>query len=103
MEKLRDIWEACDRPRALVEVDNERRRRALVSFAIVLDMEVLVGQVIKMSKLTDRLADWTAHVCREDDDAFKQVLQIGMDFDEGLLHLDAVKETAWKKYLDERL
>ena len=55
-----------------------------------------------MRKLSDRLADWTAHVCREDDDAFKQVLQTGMDFDEGLLHLDAVKETAWKKYLDEK-
>ena len=43
LEKLRDIWEACDCPHALVEADNERRRRTLVSFAIVLDMEVPVG------------------------------------------------------------
>ena len=52
--------------------------------------------------MTAKLANWTAHVCREDNDAFNNILDIGKDFNEGLLHLDVEKEKLWKKYEEKK-
>ena len=52
--------------------------------------------------MTDKLANWSAHVCREDDDPFNNILNIGKDFDEGFLHVDVEKKRQWKKYEEEK-
>ena len=101
--KLRDVWDTLERPRANVEADNEKRAKVLACFANILDINLPAGEEIKIRKLTDKLADWTAHVCREDDDAFNNILNIRKGFDEGFLHADVEKERQWKKYEQEKL
>ena len=49
-----------------------------------------------------KLVDWTAYVCREDDDEFNNILDIGKGFDEGFLYVDVEKERQWKKYEEEK-
>ena len=100
--KLRDIWDTYGHPRVNVEADNENRAKVLACFANILDIDLPAGEEIKIRKLKDKLADWTAHVCREDDDAFNNILNIGKDFDEGFLHVDVEKEKQWKKYEQEK-
>ena len=100
--KLRDIWDTLEHPHANVEADNENRTKVLACFANILDIDLPVGEEIKIRKLTDKLADWTAHVCREDDDAFNNILNIGKGFDQGFLHVDVEKERQWKKYEQEK-
>ena len=100
--KLRDIWDTLERPRANVEADNEKRAKVLACFANTLDINLPAGEEIKIRKLTDKLADWTAHACREDDDAFNNILNIGKGFDEGFLHADVEKERQWKKYEQDK-
>ena len=100
--KLRNICDTNECPRANVEVDNKNRGKVLACFASILDIDLLAREEIKIRKLTDILADWTAHVYREDDDAFNNILNIGKDFDEGFLHVDVEKERQWKKYEKEK-
>ena len=100
--KLRDIWDTYERPCANVEADNENQAKVLACFANILDINLPAGEEIKIRKLTDKLADWTAHVCREDDNAFNNILNIGKGFDEGFLHVDVEKERQWKKYEQEK-
>ena len=64
-----------------------------------LDVET---NLYNIRKLTDKLADWTVHAYREDDDAFNNILNIGKGFDEGFLHVDVEKERQWKKYEQEK-
>ena len=85
-----------------VEVDNENRAKVLACFANILDIDLPTGEEMKRRKLTDKLADWTAHVYREDDDAFNNILNTGKGFDEGFLHMDVEKERQWKKYEQEK-
>ena len=99
--KLRDIWDTYERPRANVEADNENWAKVLACFASILDIDLPTREEIKIKKLTDKLADWIAHVCRENDDAFNNILNIGKGFDEGFLHVDVEKERQWKKYEEE--
>ena len=100
--KLRDIWDTCERPQANVKVDNENWAKVLACFANILDIDLPTGQEIKITKLIDKLADWTAHVCREVDDAFNNILNIRKGFDEGFLYVDVEKERQWKKYEEEK-
>ena len=67
-----------------------------------MDIHLPAGKEIKIGNLTDKLVDWTAHVCRKDDDAFNNILNIGKGFDEGFLHLNVEKERQWKKYEEEK-
>ena len=60
-----------------VEADNENRAKVLACFANILDIDLPTREEIKIRKLTDKLTDWTAHACREDDDAFNNILNIG--------------------------
>ena len=99
---MRDIWDTYKRPRTNVEADNENRAKVLVRFANILDINLPIGEETKRRKLMDKLADWTAHVCRENDDAFNNILNIGKGFDEGFLHMDVEKERQWKKYEQEK-
>ena len=48
----------------------------LACFASILDIDLPAGEEIKIRKLTNKLADSTAHVSREDDDAFDNILNI---------------------------
>ena len=64
----------------------------LACFANILDIDLSAGEEIKIRKLTNKLVDWTIHVCREDNDAFNNIPNIGKDFDEGFLHMDVEKE-----------
>ena len=98
----KDIWDTYERPRVNVKADNENRAKVLAYFANILDIDLPAGEEIKRRKLTDKLADWTTHVCREDDDVFNNILNIGKGFDEGFLHVDVEKETQWKKYEQEK-
>ena len=100
--KLRDIWDAYEHPRANVEADNKNRTKVLACFANILDIDLLAGEEIKIRKLTDKLADWIAHVYREDNDAFNNIMNIGKGFDEGFLHVDVEKKRQWKKYEEEK-
>ena len=100
--KLRDIWDTYECPRANVEADNKNREKVLACFASILDIDLPAGKEIKIRKLMDKLANWIAHVCREDDDAFNNILNIGKDFDEGFLYVDVEKERQWKKYEEEK-
>ena len=100
--KLRDIWNTYECPQANVEADNENRGKVLACFANILDIDLSAGEEIKIRKLTDKLADWIAHVCREDDDAFNNILNIGKGFDERFLHVDVKKKRQWKKYEEEK-
>ena len=52
--------------------------------------------------MIDKLVDWTAHVCREDNDAFNNILNIGKGFDDGFLHVDVEKKRQWKKYEEKK-
>ena len=89
---MRDIWDTYEPSRANVEADNENQAKVLACFANILDIDLPAREEIKIRKLTNKLADWTAHVCREDDDAFNNILNIGKGFDEGLLHMDDEKK-----------
>ena len=100
--KLRDIWDTYRRLCANVEADNENRAKVLACFANILDIDLPAEEEIKIRKLTDKLADWTAHVCRKDDDVFNNILNIGKDFNEGFLHVDVEKERQRKKYEQEK-
>ena len=71
-------------------------------FANILDIDLQAGEEIKIRKLTDKLVDWIAHIYREDDDTFNNILNIRKGFDEGILHLDVEKERQWKKYEEEK-
>ena len=99
---MRDIWDTYERPRANVEVDNENWAKVLTCSANILDIDLPAGEEIKIKKLKDKFADWTIHVCREDDDAFNNILNIGKGFDEGFLHMDVEKKRQWKKYEQEK-
>ena len=95
-------WDTYKCPQANVKADNENRAKVLACFANILDIDLPAGEKIKIRKLIDKLANWTVHVCREDDDAFNNILNIGKGFDEGFLHVDIEKERQWKKYEEEK-
>ena len=99
---MRDIWDTYERPHANVEADNENRAKVLACFANILDIDLPAREEIKIRKLIDKLADWTAHVCRKDNDAFNNILNIGKVFNEGYLYMDVEKEKQWKKYEEEK-
>ena len=85
--KLGNIWNTYKRPRTNVAANNKNLTKVLTYFANILGIDLSVGKVIKISKLMDKLVD-----CREDDVVFNSILNIGRDFDEGLLHLDVDKK-----------
>ena len=55
--KLRDIWNTYERPHVNVEADNENRAKVLACFANILDIDLPVGEEIKIRKLTNKLVD----------------------------------------------
>ena len=92
LSKLKDIWGTYDCPCAHVEANKEKSAKVLVCFANILDIDLLVGKVVKIRKLIEKLVDWTVHVFKQDDDAFNMILDIGKGIDKGLLYLDVKKE-----------
>ena len=82
---MKDIWDTYEHPCANIEADNDNQAKVLVCFANILDIDLSAGEEINRRKLIDKLVDWTAHVYREDANAFNNIVNIGKDFDGGFL------------------
>jgi hypothetical protein len=51
---------------------------------------------LTITKVSTKLYDCISYVCRDDDEAFDCVIQIGKEVDNRILHLDPPKEKACK-------
>ena len=99
--KLRELWETFGRPKARDE-DIIARGKMLLCMAAVLNLKLDEEKNLTLKKVSTKMYDWISHACREDDEAFEDVVKIGKEVDHRNLHLDSTKESAWKTYVEKR-
>ena len=75
--KIRNLWNAYERPKTRDETDNENRGDMLICMAAVLNLKLDGKQGLNITKLSSKLYDWMTHACREDDEAFEGLIELG--------------------------
>ena len=100
--KIRNLWNAYERPKTRDETDNENRGDMLICMAAVLNLKLDGQQGFNIPKLSSKVYDWMTHACREDEEAFEGLIELGQQVDDRLLHQDPTKESAWKSFQQSR-
>ena len=84
--KIQNLWNAYERPKTRDETDNEKRGDMLICMAAVLNLKLDGQQSLTIIKLSSKLYDWITHICREDEEAFDGLIELGQEVDDRLLH-----------------
>ena len=66
----------------------------LICMAAVLNLKLDGQQGLNITKLSSKLYDWMTHACREDEEAFEGLIELGQQVDDRLLYQDPTKESA---------
>ena len=70
-----------------------------ICMAAVLHLKLDAQKNLNITKVSSKLNDWITHACREDDEAFEDLIRIGQEVDAHIFHQDPAKEVAWNKFM----
>ena len=96
--KLRTLWNEYGRPKPKEARDVEKRGDMFICMAAILHLKLDAQKNLNITKVSSKLNDWITHACREDDQAFEDLICIGQEVDAHILHQDPSKEVAWNKF-----
>ena len=97
--KLRTLWNAYGRPKPKEVRDVEKQGDMLMCMVVVLNLKLDAQKNLNITKLSSKLNDWISHACKEDDEAFEDLIRIEQEMDAHILHQDLAKEVAWNKFM----
>ena len=97
--KIRNLWNEYERPKPRDETDIGKCADMLICMATVLNVKLDGQKNLSITNVSSKLYDWITHACREDEEAFDDLIKLGQEVDAQLLHQDPAKESAWKTFL----
>ena len=101
--KLRTLWNEYGRPKPKDVRDVEKRGDMFICMAAVLHLKLDAEKNLNITKVSSKLNDWITHACREDDEAFEDLIRIGQEMDAHILYQDPSKEVAWNKFMMKKI
>ena len=97
--KLRALWNEYGRPKPKEVRDVEKYGDMFICMASILNLKLDALKNLNITKVSSKLNDWITYACKEDDEAFENLIRIGQEVDAHILHQDPSKEGAWTKFM----
>ena len=75
--KLRALWNEYGRPKPKEVRDVEKQGDMFICMVTILNLKLDALKNLNITKVSSKLNDWITHACREDDEAFENLIRIG--------------------------